>query len=156
MLETIFNFLIKYLITRILLCIAVFYGLIFIISIVSHLIGAIFKIDAIVVNLYVSLLIFSFILVYSAMYSVKFIINLYQKNNVVNTYQEDIIEYQEDSNETKYYNDSPGIHHVRPHYVNGYERADGTYIDGYWRGGDNGYYRSNPDGDLSNNLKKVR
>ena len=47
-------------------------------------------------------------------------------------------------------------HYVEPHWVNGYERADGTYVEGYWRDGDGstsvnltseeggGYLRSNP------------
>jgi tryptophan-rich sensory protein len=54
---------------------------------------------------------------------------------------------------------------VDPHYVSGYEREDGTYVDGYWRDGDGdtsinrtveeggGYWRSNPDGNPHNNLK---
>ena len=51
------------------------------------------------------------------------------------------------------YPDSGGnLHHVDPHWVDGYDRSDGTEVDGYWRGGDEGYDRSNPDGDLSNNL----
>lgn len=45
-----------------------------------------------------------------------------------------------------------GIHHVDPHYVEGYNRSDGTSVDGYYRGGEDGYYRSNPDGDEGNNL----
>lgn len=48
------------------------------------------------------------------------------------------------------------VHHVDPHSVNGYIRADGTYVSGYWRDGDGntainltegqggGYMRSNP------------
>ncbi|OIJ14240.1 hypothetical protein BKP37_09035 [Anaerobacillus alkalilacustris] len=59
----------------------------------------------------------------------------------------------------------PGTHFVEPHYVEGYVRANGTEVDGYWRDGDGdtsinravedggGYLRSNPDGDPSNNLK---
>lgn len=54
----------------------------------------------------------------------------------------DDVEPVEDSN----------IHHVEPHWVDGYERSDGTKVDGYWRGGEDGYNRSNPDGDPSNNL----
>ena len=62
-------------------------------------------------------------------------------------------------------NDDPGTHHVKPHWVEGYTRADGTYVGGYWRDGDGdtsvdldedeggGYIRSNPDGDPTNNLK---
>lgn len=49
-------------------------------------------------------------------------------------------------------NDSPGIHKVDPHWVNGYTKDNGTQVDGYWRGGENGYYRSNPDGIKENNL----
>lgn len=60
---------------------------------------------------------------------------------------------------------SVDVHSVDPHYVNDYVRADGTYVDGYWRDGDGdtsvnldkedggGYLQSNPDGILSNNLK---
>ncbi|MGG0936982.1 hypothetical protein ABHN11_12840 [Brevibacillus centrosporus] len=56
------------------------------------------------------------------------------------------------------------VHEVKPHWVNGYERAEGTYVEGYWRDGDGntsvnlteeeggGYLRSNPDGMLENNL----
>lgn len=49
--------------------------------------------------------------------------------------------------------DSNGIHHVEPHWVDGYERSDGTTVEGYWRGGEDGYYRSNPDGNPFNNLR---
>ena len=60
--------------------------------------------------------------------------------------------------------EDPGVHFVNPHYVQGYTRADGTVVDGYWRDGDSntsedlfvdeggGYDQTNPDGDLSNNL----
>ena len=56
------------------------------------------------------------------------------------------------------------IHYVRPHWVQAHFRADGTFVEGYWRDGDGdtsidlnvfeggGYYRSNPDGYLYNNL----
>jgi len=55
----------------------------------------------------------------------------------------------------------PGTHHVDAHWVDGYSRADGTYVEGYWRDGDGntavdqteGYVRSNPDGTTENNLK---
>ncbi|WP_139193786.1 hypothetical protein [Anaerobacillus alkalidiazotrophicus] len=59
----------------------------------------------------------------------------------------------------------PGTHFVEPHYVEGYVKANGTEVSGYWRDGDGdtsvnrtvedggGYMRSNPDGDPSNNLK---
>ncbi|MCT8137664.1 hypothetical protein H1D32_07790 [Anaerobacillus sp. CMMVII] len=62
-------------------------------------------------------------------------------------------------------NGNPDIHHVEPHYVEGYTRADGTEVSGYYRDGDGnpntqlsaeeggGYYRSNPDGNPLNNLK---
>jgi len=49
-------------------------------------------------------------------------------------------------------NDNSDTHHVDPHWVDGYERSDGTQVDGYWRGGADGYERSNPDGDTGNNL----
>ena len=57
-----------------------------------------------------------------------------------------------------------GIHHVDPHWVSGYETADGGHVEGFWRDGDGdtsenlskadggGYLRSNPDGDPTNNL----
>ncbi|WP_419871322.1 hypothetical protein [Candidatus Pristimantibacillus sp. PTI5] len=43
-------------------------------------------------------------------------------------------------------------HHVNSHYVEGYTRADGTEVEGYWRDGDgdtsinnnDGYYQDNP------------
>ncbi|WP_238392665.1 hypothetical protein [Paenibacillus antri] len=49
----------------------------------------------------------------------------------------------------------PGVHHVEPHYVEGYYREDGTYVEGYYRDGvdGDGYVRTNPDGDPNNNLK---
>ncbi|MUT64895.1 hypothetical protein [Paenibacillus sp. NEAU-GSW1] len=58
------------------------------------------------------------------------------------------------------------LHHVAPHWVDGYVRDDGTFVQGYWRDGDGnsltslsegeggGYSRSNPDGTILNNLKK--
>ncbi|PID19085.1 MULTISPECIES: hypothetical protein [unclassified Sporosarcina] len=49
--------------------------------------------------------------------------------------------------------DSSEIHHVDPHWVEGYERSNGTKVEGYWRGGNSGYDRSNPDGSLDNNLR---
>ncbi|WP_053367795.1 hypothetical protein [Bacillus sp. FJAT-27245] len=60
--------------------------------------------------------------------------------------------------------EAPGTTHVTPHEVSGYYRADGTYVDGYYRDGDGnpatslteeqggGYLRTNPDGILGNNL----
>lgn len=59
-------------------------------------------------------------------------------------YDDEYVEYETD--------DSPGIHHVEPHYVEGYYRSDGTYVEGYQRGGDSGYYRSDPDSSTSNNI----
>jgi hypothetical protein len=45
------------------------------------------------------------------------------------------------------------LHIVKPHFVEGYVRADGTVVDGYFRDGNGyGYLRSNPDGVLENNL----
>jgi len=48
------------------------------------------------------------------------------------------------------------VHHVDPHYVEGYTRADDTFVEGYMRDGSdgNGYLRSNPDGIIGNNLKE--
>jgi hypothetical protein len=61
--------------------------------------------------------------------------------------------------------DSNGeVHDVKPHEVSEYYRSDGTPVDGYFRYGDGnthtdltqehggGYIRSNPDGNLNNNL----
>lgn len=61
--------------------------------------------------------------------------------DVENYYGDDVIEESDDN-----------THHVSPHSVDGYERSDGTKVEGYWRGGADGYERSNPDGDHSNNL----
>jgi hypothetical protein len=58
----------------------------------------------------------------------------------------------------------PGTHFVHPHHVDGYEHADGTHVDDYWRDGDHdttidqtvdeggGYDQTNPDDDISNNF----
>ncbi|QOR66361.1 hypothetical protein IM538_21770 [Cytobacillus suaedae] len=45
------------------------------------------------------------------------------------------------------------LHYVKPHYVQGYVREDGTAVDGYFRDGKHGagYLRSNPDEILENN-----
>lgn len=60
--------------------------------------------------------------------------------------------------------EEPGTHHVKPHEVSGYTRADGTQVDGYYRDGDGnpntqlteqqggGYVRTNADGSITNNL----
>lgn len=45
-----------------------------------------------------------------------------------------------------------GMHHVEPHEVGPYTRADGTEVGPYHRGGEEGYYRTNPDGNPDNNL----
>ncbi|MFJ5769137.1 hypothetical protein [Psychrobacillus sp. NPDC093180] len=45
------------------------------------------------------------------------------------------------------------IHHVDSHAVESYMREDGTFVSGYERGGENGYYSSNPDNSLINNLR---
>lgn len=66
-------------------------------------------------------------------------------NSVITTEDDS---YSDDSYED--YDDN--THHVDPHWVDGYERSDGTEVDGYWRGGEDGYERSDPDGDISNNL----
>ncbi|MFJ7976650.1 hypothetical protein ACIQZI_13255 [Peribacillus sp. NPDC096379] len=61
-------------------------------------------------------------------------------------------------------NQSPGTHDVKPGYVEGYTRADGTVVSDYYRDGDGnpntqlteeqggGYDRSNPDNNPNNNL----
>lgn len=45
------------------------------------------------------------------------------------------------------------IHHVDSHSVESYMREDGTFVNGYERGEENGYYSSNPDNSLTNNLR---
>jgi hypothetical protein len=48
--------------------------------------------------------------------------------------------------------ENPNTHHVDPHWVDGYYRADGTYVEEYWRDGDGdtsintevGWVQSNP------------
>ncbi|MFN7252928.1 MAG: hypothetical protein ACK4M9_19470 [Anaerobacillus sp.] len=45
----------------------------------------------------------------------------------------------------------PGVHHVTPHQVEPYVR-NGVEVRGYWRGGENGYWRTNPDGNPLNNF----
>jgi len=61
--------------------------------------------------------------------------------------------------------EDPNNTFVDPHYVNAYEKQDGTNVEGYWRDGDGdtstklsskeggGYWRSHPDGHTNNNLK---
>ena len=63
--------------------------------------------------------------------------------------------------------DISNAHFVNPHYVDGYFRADGTYVKGFYRDGDGnpainrtaemggGYIRSNPDGNPFNNLESI-
>ncbi|WP_438349413.1 hypothetical protein ACP8HI_01595 [Paenibacillus sp. FA6] len=45
--------------------------------------------------------------------------------------------------------ENPNMHDVEPHYVSGYERADGTHVDGYFRDGDGDTQVDNPDGGYS-------
>lgn len=59
---------------------------------------------------------------------------------------------------------NPDVHHVDPHYVNGYTTAEDTQVNGYWRDGDGdtsvnvskedggGYMQTNPDGTVLNNF----
>lgn len=42
--------------------------------------------------------------------------------------------------------ENPNTHHVNPHYVEGYTRADGTYVEGYFRDGDGNTSIDNPNG----------
>lgn len=42
--------------------------------------------------------------------------------------------------------ENPNMHDVEAHYVEGYERADGTYVEGYFRDGDGNTQVDNPDG----------
>ncbi len=78
------------------------------------------------------------------------LLNDYDPNPVVEDgYYEEYDSYIEYENVP---DDQPGVHHVDPHYVEGYYRDDGTYVEGYQRGGESGYYRSDPDGSTSNNI----
>lgn len=157
MLTTVFYFLLKYEIIRVILIFLLCVAVVFVMTLATHLIGAIFKLDTNVLLIRLYKIIFLCIVIFSIGYPSKLIINLYQKNKNIRTYyNENNSEHFEYNSETTNFKDSPGIHHVKPHYVNGYKRSDGTNVDGYWRGGDNGYYRSNPDGSLSNNLRNKR
>ncbi|MDT8860299.1 hypothetical protein N0O92_08635 [Alkalihalobacillus sp. MEB130] len=85
----------------------------------------------------------------------KYVFTPNSPSNEINTKYddyEDVYYYENDYVEVHYDDHTPGIHHVQPHWVNGYERSDGTMVDGYWRGGEDGYYRSNPDGNPDNNI----
>jgi len=65
----------------------------------------------------------------------------------------DIVDGADGGTEVTQVNDvSTETHHVEAHSVNSYEKSDGTVVESYWRGGDEGYERSNPDGISSNNL----
>lgn len=44
------------------------------------------------------------------------------------------------------------VHIVKPHYVHTYVKSDGTVVEGHLRGEGEGYLRTNPDGDQTNNL----
>lgn len=46
----------------------------------------------------------------------------------------------------------PELQFVKPHAVDGYIRTDGIEVNGYWRGGVDGYFRTVPDGIFENNL----
>lgn len=100
--------------------------------------------------------IFGFISIISSSLALTFFIGSYVYENIINI--PEIDNFQTDSSDdyidietdTVEYDDN--IHHVDPHMVDGYERSDGTQVDGYWRGGEDGYDRSDPDGDSSNNL----
>lgn len=100
--------------------------------------------------------IFGFISIISSSLALTFFVGSYVYENIINI--PEIDNFQTDSSDdyidietdTVEYDDN--IHHVDPHMVDGYERSDGTQVDGYWRGGEDGYDRSDPDGDLSNNL----
>lgn len=72
-----------------------------------------------------------------------------QENNYTEDYYEPEDNYEIDDDTDV---DESNTHHVDPHWVDGYTRDDGTEVEGYWRGGEDGYERSNPDDDLSNNL----
>ncbi|MBM7606221.1 hypothetical protein JOC75_004269 [Metabacillus crassostreae] len=75
-----------------------------------------------------------------------------QQENYSEEYYDSIEDYEDYEVYDDTYTDESNIHHVDPHWVNGYTRDDGTEVEGYWRGGEDGYDRSNPDGDSSNNL----
>ncbi|MEK5214600.1 hypothetical protein [Psychrobacillus sp. FSL H8-0487] len=45
------------------------------------------------------------------------------------------------------------LHHVDSHSVESYVRGDGTFVSGYERGGEDGYFRTDPDDSLINNFR---
>lgn len=63
-------------------------------------------------------------------------------NNVENDGEDG---YDSEDFKTGDFKEDDDIHHVDPHSVDGYERQDGTEVDGYYRGGEDGYERSDPD-----------
>ncbi|MFB9324979.1 hypothetical protein ACFFSY_03470 [Paenibacillus aurantiacus] len=77
-------------------------------------------------------------------------------------------EYFADNEDMEHQEINPEQHFVNPNYVNGYDRDDGTHVEGYWRDGDGdtsvdlqvedggGYMQTNPDDDLGNNLNHGR
>ncbi|WP_156291261.1 DUF3892 domain-containing protein [Oceanobacillus salinisoli] len=87
-----------------------------------------------------------------------------------NSFNQDILDYQDPLKHAHKYQFEPlemnlfNTHFVEPHYVEGYMRKDGTYVEGYYRDGDGnpltnltkeqggGYARTNPDGNPFNNL----
>lgn len=86
-------------------------------------------------------------------------------------YSNDFMDYQDPLKHAYKHQFQPFVldvgntHFVNPHYVDGYFRSDGTFVEGYFRDGDGntsidrsaeqggGYIRSNPDGNPFNNLK---
>jgi|GEM_PF-3439130 len=62
----------------------------------------------------------------------------------------DIVDGADGGTEVTQADASTGTHHVDSHHVEGYVKGDGTVVNDYWRGGEEGYERSNPDG-ISNN-----
>jgi uncharacterized membrane protein YgcG len=65
----------------------------------------------------------------------------FQSSEVEDSYNTNTEGYSSDNEDN-----STNTQHVDPHWVEGYERSDGTKVDGYWRGGSDGYERSDPGG----------
>lgn len=80
--------------------------------------------------------------------------NYVEKNQMINHENGEWDSYDDSGNYDSYdvEENNSGVHHVDRHWVDGYIRSDGAEVEGYWRGGEKGYERSNPDNSLDNNI----
>ena len=95
----------------------------------------------------------------------------YHEHNFLSDYFHDFYNYNDPLKYVHKFNFQPlqidfdHTHFVKPHFVEGYIKKDGTFVEGYFRDGDGntdvnrtlemggGYIRTNPDGNPWNNLK---